>query len=77
MTETRARYPLIIMNTDCSDKKGRHWWSFLDLHPKNRKSFYLTVLGLKASKNLFYRTIEKLLIRFYLELKNLKKKVIR
>ena len=22
------------MNTDRSDKKGTHWWNFLDLHPK-------------------------------------------
>ena len=22
------------MNTDRSDKKGTHWWSFFDLHPK-------------------------------------------
>ena len=34
MTETGARYPFIIMNTYCSDKKGTHWWSFPDLHPK-------------------------------------------
>ena len=33
MTETRALYSFIIMNTDCSNKKGTHWWSFLDLHP--------------------------------------------
>ena len=34
MTETGARYLFIIMNTDRSDKKCTHWWSFLDLHPK-------------------------------------------
>lgn len=22
------------MNADQSDKKGTHWWSFLNLHPK-------------------------------------------
>ena len=27
------------MNTDRSDKKGTHWWSFLDLHP--RKEIFL------------------------------------
>ena len=35
----KSRYPFIIMNTDCSDKKGTHWWSFLDLH--ERKIFFL------------------------------------
>ena len=29
-----AEYTFMIMNTDRADKKGTHWWSFLDLHPK-------------------------------------------
>ena len=32
-------YPFIIMNTDRSDKKGTHWWSFLDL--RERKEIFL------------------------------------
>ena len=32
-------YLFIIMNTDCSDKNGTHWWSFLDLH--ERKEIFL------------------------------------
>ena len=32
--EKTKKYPLIIMNTDRSDKPVTHWWSFLDLHPK-------------------------------------------
>ena len=35
MTETGAQYPFIIMNTDHSNKKGTHWWSFFDLHAKS------------------------------------------
>ena len=34
MTEMDACDQSIIMNTDRSDKKGTHWCSFLDLHPK-------------------------------------------
>ena len=34
-----AQYLFITMNTDRRDKKGTHWWSFLDLHPK--KEFFL------------------------------------
>ena len=30
----KNRYLFIIMNTDRRDKKGTHWWSFLDLHPR-------------------------------------------
>ena len=39
MTETSARYPFIIINTDRSDKKGTYWWSFLDLHSKKEIFF--------------------------------------
>ena len=38
MTESGVCYPFIMMNTDYIDKKGMHWWSFLDLHP-NKRSF--------------------------------------
>ena len=34
MIEAKSNYPFIIMNTDRSDKKGTHWWSFLELHTK-------------------------------------------
>ena len=33
MNQKSTWYPFIIMNTDRSNKKGTHWWSFLDLHP--------------------------------------------
>ena len=56
------------MNTDRSDKNCMHWWSFLNLHP--RKIFFLTVLGLRDLKNPLSMTIEKLLTKFYSELKN-------
>ena len=35
LIDSDAQYPFIIIKTDRSDKKGTHWWSFLDLHPKN------------------------------------------
>ena len=34
MLKTGSTFPFIIMNTNQSNKKGTHWWSFLDLHPK-------------------------------------------
>ena len=34
IAEKKGHYPFITMNTDCSNKSGTHWWSFLDLHPK-------------------------------------------
>ena len=58
LRESAAQYPFIIINTDRSHKKGTHWWSFLDLHSKN-KSFYLIVSVLKVSRNSFFKMIRK------------------
>ena len=35
----KNKYAFIIINTNRSDKKGTHWWSFLDLH--ERKEIFL------------------------------------
>ena len=32
--EKKAPYCFMIMNTDRSGKKGRHWWSFLEISSK-------------------------------------------
>ena len=32
--ERRAKYPFAIFNTDRENKPGKHWWSFLDIHPR-------------------------------------------
>ena len=36
-------FPILVMNTDRIEKKGMHWWSFLNTHQK-KTFFYLTVL---------------------------------
>ena len=30
-----AKYPFAIFNTDKENEPGVHWWSFMDIHPKN------------------------------------------
>ena len=30
-----AKYPFAIFNTDKENDPGVHWWSFMDIHPKN------------------------------------------
>ena len=39
MMYLKDKYPFVIMSTDCSDKNGTHWWSFLDL--QERKEIFL------------------------------------
>ena len=31
----KGKYPFAIFNTDPHNKPGTHWWSFLDIQPKN------------------------------------------
>ena len=30
-----AKYPFAIFNTNKENEPGVHWWSFMDIHPKN------------------------------------------
>ena len=35
MISDKGKYPFIIANTDASNKLGVHWWSILDIEPRN------------------------------------------
>ena len=76
MNEKSARYPFIIMNTDRSKKKVRTGGVFLTFIQK-KKYFYSTALDLMVLKNFYCKMIEKLLMKFSRELKNLKKKTAK
>ena len=54
MTETGAHYLFIIMNTDRNDKKGTHWWCFLDLHPK-KETFLFGSFGFEGFKDFYFK----------------------
>ena len=49
MNEKGARYLLIIMNADCSNKTGMHWCIFFDLHPK-KEIFLFNSFGFDGFK---------------------------
>ena len=44
-----AKYPFAIFNTDKESEPGKHWWSFLDIHPKNNL-FLFDSFGLQGFK---------------------------
>ena len=73
MTEMGARYPFIIMNTDCSDKKDTHWWSFLDLHPKKR-NFLFESFGFEGFKEFLLQDDRKTLNKILYGIKRFEKK---
>ena len=33
--QRNAKYPFAISNTDKENEPDVHWWSFMDIHPKN------------------------------------------
>ena len=49
MLDEKKKYPFIIMNTDRNNRKGEHWWSFLDLHEK-KEIFLFDSFGFEGFK---------------------------
>ena len=64
--DKKGKYPFIIANTDVSDKTGTHWWSILDIEPRNDILLF-DLFGLDGLKNFIIqddkKTIHKILIR--------------
>ena len=50
MISDRGKYPFIVANTDASDKPGVHWWSILDIEPRNN-IFLFESFGLDGLKH--------------------------
>ena len=44
-----AKYPFAIFNTDKENQSGIHWWSFLDINPKNNL-FLFDPFGIEGLK---------------------------
>ena len=72
MTETGARYPFIIMHVFCSNKKGTHCWSFLDLHPK-KEIFSSDSFGFEGFKEFILQDDRKTLNKIPYRIKRFEK----
>ena len=63
--DKKGKFPFIIANTDSSDKKGTHWWSILDIDPKN-EIFFFDSFGLDVLKQFIIqddkKTVHKILV---------------
>ena len=73
MKEKSTRYPFIIMNTNRSDKKGTHWWSFLDLRPK-KEIFLFDSFGFDGFKEFLLQDDKKTLNKILYGIKKFEKK---
>ena len=64
---TNTKYPFVIVNTDQNTQPGKHWWSFLNIQPKNSLLLFDS-LGLEGFKlfvvNNQEETINQLLYNF-------------
>ena len=61
------------MNTDRSDKKGTHWWSFLDLHPR-KEIFLFDSFGFEGFKEFIIDDDRKALNKILFRIEKSKKK---
>ena len=66
--ESGVYYPFIITNTDRADKKGTHWRSFLDLHPK-KDIFFFDSFGFTGFKEFIMNENKKNINRIFYDLK--------
>ena len=61
------------MNTDRSNKSGKHWWSFLDLHPK-KEVFLFDSFGFEGFKQFVMQDNTKLLNKILFGIERFKRK---
>ena len=59
------------MNIDRADKKGTHWWDFLDLHPK-KEIFFFDGFGFTGFKEFIMNDDNKIINRIFYDLKRMK-----
>ena len=50
MISSKGKYSFILANTDSSEKPGVHWWSILDIEPK-QYIFFFNSFGLDGLKH--------------------------
>ena len=63
--DKEGKYPFIMANTDSDDKKGVHWWSVLNIEPRNDLLFFDS-FGLDGLKEFIVtddkKIVEKILV---------------
>ena len=65
MISESGKYPFVIANTDADNKPGIHWWSILDIEPRNN-IFFFDYFGIEGLKHFIIqddkKTVEKILL---------------
>ena len=58
--EKKGKYLFIIANTDASNKKEKHWWSILNIEPRN-ELFFFDSFGLDGLKHFIIQDDRKII----------------
>ena len=65
MISESGKYPFVIANTDADNKPGVHWWSILDIEPRNDICFFDS-FGIEGLRHYIIqddkKTVEKILL---------------
>ena len=70
--EKKGKYPFIIANTDANNKKGRHWWSILNIEPKN-ELFFFNSFGLDGLKHFIIQDDRKIIDKILIGIEQMNK----
>ena len=62
--QRNAKYLYAIFNTDKEKEPGVHWWSFINIQPKN--NLFLILMAQKVLNFLLWIMINKLLMNYYI-----------
>ena len=60
MKRKNSKYPFAIFNTDNHNQPGKHWWSFMDIHPLKNLSLFDS-FGIEGFKFFFVDNDEKII----------------
>ena len=65
MIPESGKYPFVIANTDADNKQGVHWWSILDIEPRNN-IFFFDSFGIEGLKHFIIQDDKKIVEKILL-----------
>ena len=69
--DKKGKYPFIIANTDKDNKRGTHWWSILDIEPRN-DIFFFDSFGLDGLKHFIIQDDKKIIDKILMGIEQMK-----
>ena len=70
--DKKGKYPFIIASTDKDNKRGTHWWSILDIEPRN-DIFFFDSFGLDRLKHFIIQGDEKIIDKILTGIEQMKR----